>query len=96
MYRKMPARCNFISKGRIFIRKGFNKIRFGLFGTSLALPALIFNNCNGSCGNCYRCLASATPLFVMAAILLTRRIRNHKKAIPDPATNISFNPTKKV
>jgi len=92
----MSAKCDFISKGRIFIRKGINRIRFGLFGTSLALPALIFNNCSGSCGNCYKCLASATPLIVVAAILSSRKLRLLKRVKPDPATDININPVKNI
>ncbi len=69
----MSGKSNFFSKGLSYIKKRYNKIKFGLFGTSLALPALLFNNCKGSCSICYGCLASGTPIIIMISLLIYRK-----------------------
>ena len=57
-----------------FIQSKYNKIKFALFGTSLALPSLLFNNCKGSCSSCYGCLISGTPLLILITLLIYRKI----------------------
>jgi len=73
MYGKMPGKSNFFPKGLGYIKKGYNKIKFGLFGTSLALPALLFNNCKGSCSSCFGCLVSGTPIAILIILLIYRK-----------------------
>jgi hypothetical protein len=93
MYRKMSARCNFISKGGILLRKGVNKISFGLLGTSIALPPLVFNNCTGSCANCYSCLVSIAPVVVVSAVVLGKKMRKPKGSEQESLAEINNHQT---
>ena len=70
----MSGKSNFLSKGLSSIKNKYNKIKFGLFGTSLALPSPLINNCNGSCSNCYRCLVSGTPIVIILLLVIFRKI----------------------
>ena len=70
----MSVKSNFLSKGLSSVKEQYQKIKFGLFGTSLALPSLLISNCTGSCSNCYRCLVSGTPLVILLLLLIYRKI----------------------
>lgn len=69
----MPGKSNFFSKGLSYIKKRYNKIKFSLFGASMALPTILVNNCPGSCSNCYRCLVAGTPLVILIILLIYRK-----------------------
>lgn len=77
----MSGKRNFLSKGRRYLQVRYNKIMFGLFGTAMALPPALFSNCKGSCGNCYNCLISGTPLAVLVIVSIGRKIWPFKKSV---------------
>jgi hypothetical protein len=76
----MSGKSNFFSKGKKYIKIRYNKIMFAFFGTAMALPPAVFNNCKGSCSNCYNCLISGTPIVVLVFVSLGRKLYPFKNS----------------